>query len=121
MNEERVQMKSDYNSLAKLLVIKDKKIFSLKEEKYRNNKEITFLRNENNSLIKKIHSYEKKVVSPSTADNDCSEGFNVEDNDYLHKSYIGDYVEDEFKNNEVIEEIDFPDDFLGVNGEDSQE
>lgn len=102
--------------MTKLLELKDKKISGLKEEKYTNNREISFLRNENTNLINKINMLKDSINKEETDESQMKEEeeeANVEENDYLHKSYLGDAVSQSF-DGAVIEEVEFGEDVLGL-------
>jgi len=58
---ERTDLKADNQSLTTLIDHRDKKILTLKEEKFINCKEIQFLRNENKQLTLKCSSFQNHV------------------------------------------------------------
>lgn len=120
LSKERIQLKTEYSSLAKLLSLKDKKISGLKEEKYTNNKEISFLRNENNNLTNRIHDLEHKCDFPSSttdfSNKESQQTENYEDIDFLHRSCIREERMD-YDNGEIIEEVEVElgDDVIDLN------
>lgn len=99
--------------MTKLLELKDKKISGLKEEKYTNNKEISFLRNENTNLINKINTLKENMTKEDMDEMQTRAETNKEEDDYLHKSYLGETISQSF-DGAVIEEVEFSEDILGL-------